>query len=679
MAAFEDNYNLLLPILPPLDSNAARSERELLDNVIKKASIVAERHQNSKWLDDSYILLGKARLYIGQTKDGIEALRYIFANGRDENGKNKALVWLMRAYVETSDYTNALNVSEYLRQQDLDNTLTRDFYLTKAYLHQRREEYLTAVAILEETFPILSKNNETARLHFIAAQLYTKLGQYALANTHLKAVNRNRPGYDLSFYTKMRSLENEVRMNPSADLNSVGFERMLRDRKNNDLKDRIYYTMGILADQRGRYPEAIGYFRKSIETAGTNTERVPYTYLELARVHYEKLERYELAKAYYDSALVLLPQNSEVFKSIYARKVALDQYALYAGSIRTEDSLQALANLSPAALDRKLDAIIEAQERQNKRMLTQTEEPLNATPTSPPLLAPGQKRWFLYDPAQANQGKTDFLRTWGNRALEDNWRRSTKESRSLDPTAQSPTSDPSVAPQVNSPSVVAATSSELKKGSPEWQARKEQLKGAVPVSAANYAASERREEEALFKLGKVYRFDLNEPAKAVTTFNRLLADFPKTEYRDEVYYLIYLCLDESDKNKPLWKERLVQEFPESPFTKLLTQTSSPSTAAAGLLSGSASQVYERLLSLYLSSNYSEALAQVENALVQFRGDALEDKFALLRLFLVGKARGRDLYLKAINEFLKQYPKSTYLNRVQEMLDVNNQTAIRRKN
>jgi outer membrane protein assembly factor BamD (BamD/ComL family) len=291
---------------------------------------------------------------------------------------------------------------------------------------------------------------------------------------------------------------------------------------------------------------------------------------------------------------------------------------------------------------------------------------------------PGQVRWFLYDPAQANQGKIDFQRTWGNRTLEDNWRRSSKESRSLDPIAQT-TPNPSPSPQANSSAEVAAASSELKKGSPEWESRKEQLKGAVPVSAADYTASERREEEALFKLGKVYRFDLNEPTKAVSTFNRLLADFPKTEYRDEVYYLIYLCLDESDKNKPLWKERLVQEFPESAFTKLLTQSSSPTMAATGLLSGSASQVYERLLSLYLSNNYSEALAQVDNALVQFRGDALEDKFALLRLFLVGKTRGRDLYLKAINEFLKQYPKSTYLGRVQEMLDVNNQTAIRRKN
>ena len=132
----------------------------------RKASIVAEKHQNSKWVDNSYIILGKSRLYLGQWADGLEALRYVYANGKDENDKNNALIVLMRAYISRKDYSNALGVAEYLSQQTLTKDATKDFYLTKAYLHQQNGEYLTSVAILEETFPLLSKNHRNSKITF---------------------------------------------------------------------------------------------------------------------------------------------------------------------------------------------------------------------------------------------------------------------------------------------------------------------------------------------------------------------------------------------------------------------------------------------------------------------------------------------------------------------------------
>ena len=81
--------------------------------------------------------------------------------------------------------------------------------------------------------------------------------------------------------------------------------------------------------------------------------------------------------------------------------------------------------------------------------------------------------------------------------------------------------------------------------------------------------------------------------------------------------------------------------------------------------------------LYTAGNYSEALAQVENALAVYRENALVDKFALLRIFLVGKVNGRDAYLQAINEFIRLYPESALLPRVQEMLEVTGRASIRR--
>ncbi|TDE16280.1 type IX secretion system periplasmic lipoprotein PorW/SprE [Dyadobacter psychrotolerans] len=664
--AYKEDYNQLLPILIPLDSVLALPAKPQLESAIKKASIVAEKHQNSRWLDNSYIILGKSRLYLGQWADGLEALRYVYANGRDENDKNAALVVLMKAYVSRKDYSNALGVAEYLSQQPLPKASLKDFYLTKAYLHQQNSEYLTSVAILEETFPLLKKSTETARIHFAAAQMYDRLGQYALANKHYKGVTKNRPDYDLGFYSSMNSLQNRVILEPNSDLSSVGFDKMLKDRKNDDLRDRIYFTMGLLAEHQKKLPEAVDYLKKSAASSGKNQSQKAYTYLQLARINYESLEKFELAKMYYDSALTILPKDAPEYRLVSDRKRALDSFVTEFSIVSREDSLQKLAQMNPVALNNKIDAIIEAKEKARLEEEKRTQEALAAKAAiqnnvaalpGSPIQDAGQRRWELYDPALVSQGKIEFRRAWGNRVLEDDWRRSGKQNRSV--------AANNLAAQ-DSASTQAQPETGMQKGSASWVAEHEQLKKNVPLSDEMFAASQKAKEESLYKLGKIYRFDLREDERAVFTFNRVLTDYPKTIYKDEIYYLMYLTLSEEDKGKLIWKDKLLSEFPNSTYARLISKTSDKNGIAG---SGNQVKEYENIFQMYSDGNYTKALDEIEANLPSYKGGAMEDKFALLRVFLIGKVRGKEAYTQAITEFVRLYPTSTYLPRIKEMQDL----------
>ncbi|MCE7066855.1 tetratricopeptide repeat protein [Dyadobacter sp. CY326] len=665
--AYKENYNELLPILLPLDSVLSLPVKLQLQDAIKKSSIVAEKHQNSKWMDNSYIVLGKSRLYLGEWADGLEALRYVYANGRDENDKNDALILLMRAYTIRKDYSNALGVAEYLSQQPLTKSSAREFYLTKAYLHQQNGEYLTSVAILEETFPLLKKSTETARIHFAAAQMYDRLGQYALANKHYRSVSKNRPGYDLGFYSSMNSLQNEVVLDPKKDLDDVGFAKMLRDRKNDDLRDKIYFTMGLLAEHRKQIPEAIDYLQKSAAASkGTNMEQKAYTYLQLARINYESLEKFEVSKAYYDSALTILPQTAPEYKLVSERKRALDQFVEQYTIVNTEDSLQKLAQMNPAALDNRIDAIIEAQESERKAEEAKAQKALlaaqntNVQSVQSPLMNGGERRWELYDPALINQGKMDFKRAWGNRPLEDDWRRSSRQMRSL-------ANNGINAPDSLAPTTELVADNSLKKGSPEWDALHASLKQSIPLTEGQMGDSQKRKEDALYNLGKIYRFDLKEQQRSINTFERVLADYPKTQYKEEIYYLLYLTY-ESENDKNAWKSRLLNEYPTSTYARLVGKT----TGNAGDLAGSGNPVkeYEAAYALYSKGDYARALEEIEQNLPAYKGHAIEDKFALLRVFLIGKVRGKEAYTQAITEFMRLYPSSIYLPRLKEMQELN---------
>lgn len=665
-SVYKEDYNQLLPLLLPFDSLLALPFKPLLQSAIKKASIVAEKHQNSRWVDNSYYILGKSRLYLGEWADGLEALRFVYANGRDEIDKNNALILLMRAYTYKKDYSNALGVAEYLSQQPLPKQLLRDFYLTKAYLHEQNGEYLTSVAILEETFPLLKKSRATARIHFAAAQMYDRLGQYALANKHYRSVSKNRPDYDLAFYSSMNSLQNQVILNPKTDLSDVGFERMIRDRKNNDLKDRIYFTMGLLEEHRKNLPQAVDYLQKAASvSAGNKGLQKAYTYLQLARIHYDKLEKYDIAKAYYDSALIVLPKEAPEYMLVSDRKRALDAFVTQFNIVSTEDSLQRLARMNPLALDNKIDAIIEAQEKERVLQEKKAKEAAAVaaartvtTGTPPPVGFGNDRRWELYDPALISIGKIEFKRTWGSRALEDDWRRSGKQARAL----ATRSSD-----KADSAAIVQESQNEnmLVKGNATWEALKAGLKKNIPLSDTSLAQSQKRKEDALYTLGKIYRFDLKENGRAVSTFGRVLNDFPSTQYKDEIYYLMYLSLDESDANRSSWKDKLTGEFPNSTYARLLTKA----TSATGESAGNPVKAYERAYQLYADGSYVKALEDVEADLPSYKGSMLEDKFALLRVFLIGKVRGKDAYAQAITEFIRLYPSSIYLSRLKEMQDL----------
>jgi len=660
----KENYNQILPILLPLDSVALAPLKPQLEDAIRKASMVAERHQNSKWLDDSYVLLGRARLLRQDYLNATEVFKYVNTKGKGADEKHLALILLMRTYIEQRDFSNALNVAEYVRVQPLSKDNTRDYYLTKAYLHQQKGELATAAAILDATFPYLSKSEATARLHLITGQLYDRIGKPGQALPHFQAVLRNRPSYEQAFYAGIYTTQNDPKATPER------FARLLNDRKNADLQDKIYFTMGRQEVQRGNFAKAVQYFQQSIQATTTNTAQIPYTYLELARLHDEKIGDLVKAKAYYDSSLAQLPPQSAEYAALSKRKNVLDEYVTYRQTIQLEDSLQRLASLNPAALDQVLDQIVrqkadQAQQEEARRKAAAARV-TNQPATSSDL--PPNERWSLYNPTFVSQGKMEFAQRWGNRPLEDNWRRSTKES------ANTPVETVAAANAGTAARGDSSAAGQAAGGKPAT-AEKEALYAAIPFSREALQASSQRLEDAYYRLGKLYKFGFNEPEKAIPVFETLLTRFPRTPVRPEVYYLLHVSNDQLGKAST-WKEKLLQEFPASSYARQLGKISAATQNAGN--AEQAQQVYTQIYSLYQANRLTEALAQAETAMSTLAGSVIEDKLALLRILLIGKVRGADPYRQALNEFVRDYPTSPLLPRVREMMVAADSPSAKRK-
>ena len=592
----------------------------------------------------------------------------------------------MRAYIETDDATNALNVAEYLRTQPLNKKNTRDYYLTKAYLHERTGEYAVAVGLLEATFPLLKKNENTARLHLIAGQLYDLIGQPAKAVDEYKAVIGSRPSYDQTFYANLYAIQSNglTGDQKQAARSAENFESLLNDRKNTDLKDKIYFTMGLLEARSNRIDKALGYYAQSIREAGPNTAQVPYTYMEMGRLYFEKKENYAKAQVYYDSALALLPKQAPEYAGLATRKKTLDDFVQYSTTIRTEDSLLTLVKMDRPALEKKLDKILAERDKadQERAALAQQiiDRATGGNPSSIPGatnsdLAPGQ-RWVLYNPVALSQGRQEFTSRWGNRPLADDWRRSTKESSEAIAGVNSPVNNDVQANAINpNPTLPIADAGATRVGQPTQSsnARRDGLQAQLPFSREAQAQASQRIENALYKLGKLYKFDLDRPAQAIPTFEQLLTRFPNTLQKPEVYYLLFLS-NEQLGQASVWKEKLLTEFPNTSYARLTGRSAVQTTDSETQAVATYTQIYE----LYKANNPTEALARAENALGKVAGSQMEDKLALLRVMLIGRVRGTDAYRQALNEFVRDYPGSSLLSRAKEMQAAADQLTANRK-
>ncbi|MBA4852140.1 tetratricopeptide repeat protein [Emticicia sp. BO119] len=664
----EENYSALMPILLPMDSTKAQEVATNLKEVIEKTSLIAERHSNSKYLAEAYILLGKARMMKGDFINAIEVFKYVNTTTKDETGRHTALIWLMRAYTEQRDYEMALKVSEVIRTLDLNKTNTRDFYLTKAYLHQRTGEFATSAAIAEEALKLMSKNEQTARVHYAVGQMYDIINQSAKALPHYLAVPKNRPNYDMEFYAHLNALLDEavVRRGSTAGVQE-NFKKMLTDRKNTDLKDKIFYTMGNLEARKENYPKAIEYYNASLRNSTGNSAQNAYTYLELAEIHYNKLLKYDLASLYYDSTITALPKNSPDYERISRRASSLSDFVTYQRVLTLEDSLQHLAAMNPAALEKTLETVIQQKEEEAQKAKEAAElaAKKNNNVAVDRLSDKDEtfKRWALYDPVVIAKNKSDFQQIWGTRPLDDNWRRKDKEAGSISFKVERGVvgSEPA---QANAPTRQEAEQQKADAAAKEMEAKKKELYTRIPTTPEKLVASQRKQEEAYYQLGKIYKFQFNEPQNAIATFRTLLAKFPQTVHEAEALYLLALMSENQETNP--YRATLLSKHPASTYARQLLRGNASITSDT---ESKAHVVYTQAFNLYSNDSYQSALKMAEDGLITYTGTSIEDKFAMLRIILLAKTGQRDVYQQALNEFIQGYPSSNLMPKAKELMAV----------
>lgn len=649
----EWNYNKVLPIFAQFDSAKSASLKEPLEDCIQKASIAIQRHPGSKWEDDSYILVGKARYYGREFPDAIETYKYVNTHSEDDNARHYALTELIRSFTEFEEYKNGIAVTDYLaKEEDLSRENQRRLHLNTAYLYQKKGDQSKMVGSLVKAEELLHSSDK-ARINFIIGQTYHELNFESEAFRYYRNVLKNNPSYELEFYAKLYMAQ-VTELAEEGDLKKIQkyFKNLLRDTKNKEYRDKIYYELAGFELKNGHLNEAIKNYKLSVHFSENNNRQKGHSYLSLGKIYYDSLNDYVLAKNYYDSAVNTMPKDEENYAEIQERQEILVEFVKQIVTIQENDSLLHLSSLPEdsvlsmfvAKVERDREAAAEKRRKERRAAINRARNITQNTGDNLITTASAGSVWYFNNPNAYGKGRNEFLRKWGDRPLEDNWRRKNKSSN--------------VIPQeelVSAKSEISeSTGEEEIEESAEDAARK--LMGNIPRTEQAKQVLLKEIEEALYVLGNIYNLRLDEGQNAAETFEALLQRFPTTEYEAEVLYQLYLIYASYAPEKSREKGNLLKsKFPDTVYAKLVDNPNYREESFA--ISEQLKKLYKSLYASYKAGSFEKVIYHADSALVLHPENEFSDNLALLRVLAVGSISEDHKYQFELGEFIKTYPES----------------------
>ncbi|MFU8843222.1 MAG: tetratricopeptide repeat protein [Bacteroidales bacterium] len=675
----QDNYYKILPVYNFGTEQHAQSLSPYMDKAIEKASYNIQDHsmyfKRREWvrkIDDSYLLIGMAYFYKQEYHKARRTFEFVITEYKDNDTKWDAMLWLAKTYIEMGQFNRAESALDNLKNE-LDRNpkspshVKKEVPLAMAHMLILQERYGQAKQPLIDALFMIQKRKIDTRIRFILAQIYQYEGELYRASSYYQEVIRKNPPYEMAFNAAINQARSyDARFDEGSRDIVRTLNKMLKEDKNINFKDQIYFALSDVAFKDTQDSLAIDYLRLSVATSVNNNFQKSLSALKLGDIYF-LMPDYELAQAYYDTAVSVLPEDFPKREEILSRTMNLTELVGNYIVIQTEDSLQMVAAMSEddriALIDKIIEEVIEEEKKQKeKEELLAFQQSLGGTTTQPGDMgiSGASGEWYFYNTTALSYGYSEFSKKWGNRKLEDNWRLSNKQAiMEMD--------DPELA-MVQDSLITDTTSTVVVITSNDPHTHDFYLQN-LPLTEAQLLASDKKIEDAWFSLGMIYQDKLENLPKAAESFENLLSRFPESEYRLMTYYhlfRLYTNLENPD-SAVYYKALIINDFPESDYALLLLDPDYFKELEAR--KNRAMTLYSETYNHYQSGHYYTVFTNSNRALSEFaEPEELMARFEYLRALSLGKIEVADSLKVALEALIVKYPNSEVKPLAQNILD-----------
>lgn len=683
---YEYDYTRILPVFIYNDADLAKTAGADMDRAISKASKIIttksitakpkkpkrqlskketeyiKQNEYNRWVIESYLLMGKAHFYKHDFSSAIKTFQFMQNEYPESQAIWPAQIWLSRAYLETGRYRDAKMLLDKLSVDGrFPGSMNGNLSATYADYYLKQNEISNSIPRLKIALHNTSVKKEKIRYTYILAQLYGKINDPLQANEYFGKVLKLNPPYEMVFNAKISlALSADSRTKDDAKT-SAGLKKMLRDDKNRDYEDQIYFALGNIAMRNGNQTEAIEFFQKSSETGNSDSPQKIVTNLTLAEIALKKPD-YVKASEHYEKAVAIIKIDYPGHEAIVSRSKNLSNLAGNIRSFRLEDSVQVLARMTESERDQVIDQIIakirqaETDERIAEASMRkeQQEKYMRTAPISQMQAErAGDGKWYFYNQTAVNFGIAEFESVWGKRKLEDNWRRSNKQVLTID-----------------QPALIAAEVPDDETQTPGHESshtsRDFYIKN-IPLTPEKLEKSHEKIKESLFNMGKIFKNDIKDYPQSVWAYEELNKRYPDHSRITEVLYDLHEVnlLAGNFSRAEYYKNQIVNRYPQSVYANILNN---PNYFRDLIEKEERIEKFYQETYLYHQRNmHSEVVRNANFAISNYSESSLIPKFLFLKAVSTNKLGDAALFRSQLTEIIEKFPGTDVQESSKELL------------
>ncbi|NQU86173.1 MAG: hypothetical protein HQ541_10475, partial [Mariniphaga sp.] len=668
--SIKDDYTHLLRIFKDSDPSTAKAVESDMENIILKSSKLikvhsltkkpkrrrsggsrryqefARKEEFNKWIDESYLLMGKAYFYQDNFLSAVDNFNYVIRRFPEEKTKYEASVWLIRCFTEMERFVEA---SEAIMSAEGDEafpkSMERDLAVVIADYYVKMEDFDEAIKYLDIAIQKTFWKKQKARLQFILAQLYEEIGNPTMASQAYAGVAKFNPPYDMAFNAKIKAAGV---FTGEGDIEKIRKQlfKMLKDEKNFEYRDQIYYALGNIDFRVGDRNEAINNYRSSVASSITNSFQLAQSAITLAGLYFEDFN-YRNAQAYYDTAMIVIDDNYPNFEDISARYNSLTRLVDNIFMVEREDSLQKVALMDEPDRNSLIDKLIrEERDRQEQAKLDASSGTGNSSfyRANRYRLGLGQSQagsgWYFYNPQTVSFGKVQFQQRWGERKLEDDWRRGDKtnlaegEFNEFDELIDSTMIE------------------EIRVDDP---LQREFYTQDLPLDDTLMALSHERIKDALYNAGKIFKSEFSDYNRSNVAFIDLNKRYSNNIYTLSSYFDIYDNYEvlENKEQSDYYRNMIITQFPESKYARFLLNPNFFIDMEAQ--KDSLNRLYQYTFERYKAGQYPQVVS-LTGQMKELEPDSLiMPKIDFLRSVALGTQSEMPEFEKILKDYIEVYP------------------------
>ena len=701
--ANEDDFSTILNLYPVSNHAAAEASKSQMDRTIEKCRKCIKLHsikarpkvdydkkrrdpEYAAWLEqeefnnqmgNAWILLAMAEFHKGDFLGSISTFNYIIRHyANDVDMVARCQLWVARAYAEMGWLYEAEDMLSKVQVDHLSRKHAPLYASVSADVLLKTKHYKDAIPFVKIALPNEKKCENKPRFQYVLAQLYQMDGEREAARNAYQKVIKMQPSNEMDFNARLRLAQLEKSPQDGIKL----LNKMAKLDKNKDQLDQIYGTIGDVYLAQKDTSKALEYYEKAIESSVQHGMAKAKVLVIAGDIYYQQ-RNYIKASPCYKEATQILSAESEQYARIQRRSETLDELVVEYSMVQLQDSLQHLATLSEeeqrVVVDSIIARLIRAEEEEKERAAQAAREAENdmgpRSVNTANMLGggAGSANWYFYNPQLLRSGKQTFRTQWGNRTLEDNWRRLSKattgsifdddeelsdEELLMDSTATDSTAMADVAPV------------ETDTHKPEYYLQQ------IPKTEEDIAQSNELLARALYNMVYIYRDKVGDQQLSDETFEDFCKRFPNHELLVDLYYMQYLtALKNNDMLKAeQYRQQIIAAFPESNEAYIVSQPDYFQRLQR--MAQEQDSLYEHTYQAYTQNNFAAVKTNKLYAEENYPLSPLMPRFLFLNAIAVAKTDGQPAFIVQLQEMVARYPESELAAMAKDMLALMGQGA-----